>query len=666
MIIKYYKGFINISTLIDMTKTTKDGTTLYHLKEALLKIGFDAEGIICSFNDLIKNKIPVPCICNCTIDNSYKHFLVIYEVGKDHIIVGDPSCGIKKLTYSNFKKIYNNTLLLAKPNRVIPYIESNDHFTLLKLFIKNKILFKLMIISSLLITILSIIHSFYFGKIVSNIDFDKNVLLFIFFIFLSINITKILLQFIKNKITINLNKLIDLELTNDTVKHILSLPYQYYKNRTVGDIVSRMGDLNKLKDILNRIITSIFIDLPMCVICLVILFKISYLLSFIGLFSVILMALLIMLFKNTNFKVLNKLKILSADANSKIVESLNNFEVLKGLNIEKTVNSKVIKTYITYINYNKKIINLFFIENMFYEVISSIAFLLVGYKGALLVISEKLSLASLITFNTVLNYLFKAVESIMNFSVNLSEFNACLKRINELFIEKKDNGFLNYFQNGDIVFKNLTFSFNDIKNTLNNINLSIKKGSKVLVIGKSGSGKSTLFKLLKGYYKTDLDSIFIADVDINNYKKDILKNNVVYLNQNAEVFNDTILNNISLGNCDNCEFLKITKMCQIDEIANKNSLGYNYILEENGFNLSGGERQRIALARSLLNIKDILIIDEALNQVDIILERKILKRLFGYYQDKTIIIISHRLNNCDLFNQIIELKEGRIIKNVSK
>lgn len=107
-------------------------------------------------------------------------------------------------------------------------------------------------------------------------------------------------------------------------------------------------------------------------------------------------------------------------------------------------------------------------------------------------------------------------------------------------------------------------------------------------------------------------------------------------------------------------------MCFVDEIVNKNNLGYNYIIEENGFNLSGGERQRITLARALLCNFEILIIDEALNQVDIYLENKILTNIFRYFEDKTIIVISHRLDNYKLFDQIIEMKEGKIIKNAVK
>ena len=107
-------------------------------------------------------------------------------------------------------------------------------------------------------------------------------------------------------------------------------------------------------------------------------------------------------------------------------------------------------------------------------------------------------------------------------------------------------------------------------------------------------------------------------------------------------------------------------MCYVDSIIKNNNLGLNMLIEENGFNLSGGEKQRIILARTLLKKFDILLIDEGLNQVDINLERKILKNLFDKYPNKTIIIVSHRYNNMDLFNQVIEISKGKIVKDVIK
>ena len=231
--------------------------------------------------------------------------------------------------------------------------------------------------------------------------------------------------------------------------------------------------------------------------------------------------------------------------------------------------------------------------------------------------------------------------------------------------ENKESGIVNKFSTGDIKFNNVKFSFNDRDYIIKNIDFNIKKNSKVMIVGKSGSGKSTLFKLLMKYYNTTNNKIFINNIDINNYSKEVLRNNILYLNQNEILFSDTLYNNLIFDNSNSSNLLEISKMCYVDKLVD-NNLGFNMLIEENGFNLSGGEKQRIMLARALLKKFEILIIDEGLNQIDIDLERKILKNIFKKFKNKTIIVISHRLDNLDLFDNLIEIEKGVVVKNEVK
>ena len=117
MIIKYYGGYVKKSKLIEMTKTNKNGTTAFHLKEALLNLGFDVKGVSCTLNDINKDNIILPCIANVIIDNSYKHFVVIYEINfkKKYLVIGDPADKIKKVSYTDFNSIFNDVILIFFP-----------------------------------------------------------------------------------------------------------------------------------------------------------------------------------------------------------------------------------------------------------------------------------------------------------------------------------------------------------------------------------------------------------------------------------------------------------------------------------------------------------------------------------------------------------------------
>ena len=150
----------------------------------------------------------------------------------------------------------------------------------------------------------------------------------------------------------------------------------------------------------------------------------------------------------------------------------------------------------------------------------------------------------------------------------------------------------------------------------------------------------------------------------NYFSKKAISSSITYISQNEILFSDTLLNNLSVYKKDKLE--EVISLCEIDKILNKRKINLNYVVEENGFNFSGGEKQRFILGRSLQKDFKILLIDEGLNQMDVNLERIILKRLFSKYYDKTIIIVSHRLDNLDLYDRNIEIKDGKIVKDVKK
>jgi len=217
---------------------------------------------------------------------------------------------------------------------------------------------------------------------------------------------------------------------------------------------------------------------------------------------------------------------------------------------------------------------------------------------------------------------------------------------------------------GDINICNLNYSYNEEIDILRNINLKIKNGEKVIITGSSGCGKSTLVKILMKYYSIERDKVYINNIDINDYNS---SDGINYISQNENLYTDSLYNNITLyEKCSINKFIEICKMCEIDEIVSKNRLGYNMLIEENGFNLSGGERERIVLARTLIRNFNMLIIDEGLCQLDINKERKILKNIFEKYKNKTIIVISHRLENLDLYDRKIYMKDGSVVDDTKK
>lgn len=666
MIINFYGGNLPIDQIRDLTKTDKNGTTAFHIIEVCKSIGFNAEGIKTSLEQLNKENLILPCIAHVVIDGKYKHFVVIYKIDfkNKKIIIADPSCSIKKITFSEFQKMWSGVLITLYPLKKLPLTQNISFIDfLLKIIRLHKAFIFNIIMLSIFITMFSVISSFYMKNILDAINYNNLTIIFIFFLF--INIFKILSDFFRNKLLIYLNQKIDLLLTLDTYKKIISLPYNYYHTRTTGDIISRVNDLSIIRNMITKVSLSLFIDLPLALVTFIIFYIINTKLFFISLIIVFIYLLLMIFSKNRITNNINTIQVNKSETMSYMIETINGFETVKSVGNEAQIIDKFEKKYVKFLKNIFKFDNYNNIISILKDLVNAMGYLIIIYVGAEMVILGNLTFGDLLVFVNLLNYFLEPIKNIIDLNSEIKEAKNSLRRILELFKnENKKQTFIDNLKVKEISFNNLSYSYDYKEKQLKNINLKLKK-QKILILGKSGSGKSTLFKLLMKYYEIPRNQITINGYDINDYKDDVIKQNFSYISQNEILYTDSIYNNLKIDkNITDEQIIEISKKCFIDEFLN--DLGLNMLIEENGYNLSGGQRQRIILARALLKNFEVLIIDEGLSQMDINLERKILKNLFKMYENKMMIVISHRLDNMDLYDRVIELKNGEIVKDVFK
>ena len=349
--------------------------------------------------------------------------------------------------------------------------------------------------------------------------------------------------------------------------------------------------------------------------------------------------------------------------NNLIIESVSAFETIKGLNIEDNIIFKFSKIYSKSLNnlyYSEKINNIVLVLK---ELIADIGTLLISFITIKLIMKGKLTIGNYMTITFLSSYLIYPIKNMIDMLNEYHYVKSAIIRGNNL-LEYDDEKIYEKDKlpvNGNIKIENLSYTYNNKYYVLKNINLFIKDKERVLILGSSGSGKSTIMKILYKYYEVARDRVYINNYDINDYSMSDIRKHVTYISQNEMLFTGSIRDNILLErNIGDIEFLNICKILHIDEIVKNNILGYDYLLEENGFNLSGGQRQRIILARSLLKNSNVIMIDEGLNQIDVKLERQILTDIFSYFYDKTFIIISHRKDNMDLYDRVIKISSGRV------
>ena len=428
-------------------------------------------------------------------------------------------------------------------------------------------------------------------------------------------------------------------------------------------MISRINDLFYIKNVISKIIVTIFLDIILSIVTMIILFNINKTMSLYLIIITILYLVIFLIFKQNTKDMTNIIQEDNSKINSILVESISSYETIKGLNLEKSFQNKINKLYLNSINNNLNFTKITNTQELFLDLFEGIILLFIIYIGATFIMDESMTIGSLITFNSLVYYFLSPIRSSLDFYKEFFYVNNSIKRINNILnykYEKLDT-LTNLNITGDITIKNLDFSYNNKSNILNNISLKINDKDKVLILGPSGTGKSTLLKLLYKYYDIQRNKIFLNNYDINDYSLRDIRENITYISQNELLYNDTIRNNIILDrNISEEEFLNVCNMVYVNDIIKDNLLSYDYRLEENGTNLSGGQRQRIILARSLLKTSKIILIDEGLNEIDINLERKILKNIFSYYKDKTIIIISHRLDNMDLYTKVLNLENGSL------
>lgn len=668
-IIRFYGGEVPKEYLRELTNTTKEGVTLYNLLEASQKLGFESIGLSGKLEDIDVNSLP--CIAHFNIKNNYKHFVVLYKRNdsKKQVTIMDPAKGKKTISFAEYNLLSSGNYLFLKPIKKIPIFKKKNivyHKILDLLKSQKKLLIIIFIVTSNYF-LLNIIASFHFKYLIDyaiqyNISNNLNT---ISIIILTLYILKNTMNWLRDILLNKWNSLFTLEITTFTYKQILLLPYLYFKNRTTGEVLSRFQDLATIRDYLTAFFCTITTDTITGILFFIIMFQYSKTLTIIINGILLVMTLYTFWITTQKKKQLKKVKKKEDIINSYLIQGISNVDTIKGSHLEKRLINKFEINYqsfqesiYNYINHQTK-------ESFFKSTLKDILLVILYGLGSYYVIGKKLSLSNLILFQTFLNYYMMSFTNIMNIISHYDSYKVTLDRIEELFmIEKEDfqNSYfyLPYTLEGDIEIQDLNYKIGT-RELLKNLNIRIKKGEKILLSGESGCGKSTLVKMIMRYVETAYHTISIAGIDINHYHLQNIRSNITYITSNEYLFQDSVRNNICLyQEVEEEQLEKVCELCFVNELLKSKNMTLDSIIEENGFNLSNGERQRIILARGLLRRTSIYILDEALGQIDIQREKKILENIFTYLEDKTIIIISHRFNNKKQFDRILKLENGNL------
>ena len=653
-IIKHYGGYVPLEKIKLDTYASNGGTSAYNLIQAAFKYGFEATGVKC---DKLETISIYPCIAHVILENGFNHYVVIYKQFKDKVIIMDPAKGKITMLKQDFFKIWDNIIIEFHPKqKIIKYpVQKNIIYLFITLLKEYKLNYITIIILSIIITLLNLFFSFYLK--IGDYLTHQNILFFIYFTiisFICITLKNTLFLLYNNKY-VKLNNKISKKLTSDFMFHIFSLPSNILQSKTSGDIITRINDLSDVKDFLSEIVIGIILDGLVVINGGIILFILNQEMALISFLILTIYFFISLIFSKKSTSKIYKWLTKNTEYNEKVLDSINMVSSINNLQIKELVSLHLDYQLINKLNEDRKMKNHFNIINTLKSYINDIALLAINILALIKILNKSLSMIDYITFNTIYLYVFGSFYNILNILPEYYYLKGTIYKISEFKnLPIEDNKGILSFKYNDIRVKNLSYSYN-YKTIINHLSFNLKTGKSYFIKGISGCGKSTLMKIL---YKDILEydgDIYLGESNYKDLDVKSVKENISIATQNDRLFSGTIYDNIKcLRDVSEKEFAKVCKICLVDKVVKKKKLRYYCNINDELTNISGGEKQQIILARNLLKNGKIIIIDEALSEVDKKTERMIINNIKRSYVNSIIIYISHK-NMQYLFDECIEI-----------
>lgn len=481
-----------------------------------------------------------------------------------------------------------------------------------------------------------------------------------------------LFMYLMRQCIIVMSRLIEFDLKNEVFNHYQLLSASFYKKNNTGDLMARISeDVSRVRMYIGPAIMYFTNLIATFVIVIPIMFAVNSKLALFVLLPLPVLSFAIFKVHNIINKKSDAIQAQMSVITSTAQEVFSGIRVIKAFGAEQYFRKLFVNQSEIYRNKNMdmaKVDATFFPLMVFLTGLSTIITI---FYGGILVINGQITLGNIAEFVIYVNLLTWPVASLGFTTALVQRAAASQLRLNEFLqtqpeINQQDG--LNFCFNNEIVFKNVSYTYADKTiPALQHINLSIKKGTTLAILGTTGSGKTTLVQLLLRMFDVTDGEILIDGVNVKQLSLQQFKNTVGYVPQDVFLFSDTVANNISFGlKSPQTQTQQLVEQASIKAALHNNVLdfkeGYETIVGERGITLSGGQKQRVSIARALIANPSLYIFDDCLSAVDTKTEAEILANLQETIQNNTTILVSHRVSTVKNANQIIMLDEGKIVE----
>lgn len=712
IVAQFYGRHYSLQNLRERCHITREGVSLLGISDAAESIGFRTTGVKITWHQL-RDEANLPCIVHW----NQQHFVVVYRIarkrGKWWVYVSDPASGLLKYTEEQFLKAWiqsrelpNRTESAARPQQEVPSLASADFLAgpangkgiallleptpqfykekgdedkrlklgyLLQYLRPYKNYLAQLALAMLTASILSLILPFLTQSVVDKGIGTGNLSFVVMMLIAQVVLVlgQLANNLIRSWLMLHMTTRISISLISDFLAKLMRLPIAFFDSKMVGDIMQRIGDYDRIQSFL----TGSLLSMAMAVVSFVIYGAVmgGYDPTILGIFllgSALYIGWILLFMKRR--RKLDYMRFQEAAANqSNIVQLINGMQDIKLNDCEKQKRWEWERIQARLFQVSIKGLVLGQTQEVGGTFIDQTKNVVISFLAASAVIEGDMTLGMMVALQYIIGQLNAPLSQFIQFVQATQDAKISLERLSE--IQEKDDEepadeerIRMIPDNADIEFRGVTFQYDGPHSAkaLDDVSVTIPADKVTAIVGASGSGKTTMLKLMLGFYTPTSGEVLLHDRRIAQYSPSCWRRACGTVMQEGYIFSDTIAGNIGVSDerPDMERVRRATRIANIDTFIDELPLGYNTKIGADGHGLSVGQKQRLLIARAAYKDAKYLFFDEATNSLDANNERTIMERLERLFEEKTVVVVAHRLSTVRNADKIIVLDHGRIVE----
>jgi len=672
MVTRYFGKTVSLPRIRELVHTSTDGTSLLGIARGAEALGLDARTLRVSKSRL--DELPLPAVVHW----EGNHWVVLYEVGEQHVRVGDPARGVRRLARDEFEEKWTGYTVLFEPTPAFDEMpDSKPSYAWVLPFLRPH---RGTIVKATLLALLAagleLVIPIFTQVVVDDAlpEKDRSLLLLVlgglFVVLLVITAATLLQRYILSFVAVR----IDTQALDFLTARLLSLPMSYFNTRRTGDIERRLAGMRQVREFLVQSGVAALTAATQLLAALALMFYYSWILALVYVALAPAYALLLR-FSSTRLRpMFDSMEEGFGKYESQQIDAIRGIETVKALAAEEGFRQAMLERFSGLADRIFRSEFLIMSYEGMTQLVSFVSLSLFLFVGGLLVIDDQLTVGEFVAFNALVGLGNGPVLVLLALWDELQHGRVLLDRLSDVIEHEPEQGESKEglqtvtSVEGAVTLAHLGFRYGgpEAPAILDEIDLDVPSGRTVAIVGRSGSGKTTLAKLIAGLLEPTEGSIAVDHVDVRTLEYRSVRRHIGFVLQENYLFDDTIARNIAFGEePDAAQVVWAASVANAHEFVERLPLGYETRIGESGLKLSGGQAQRIAIARAVYHRPPVLILDEASSALDTESERAVKRNLDELLRDRTSFVIAHRLSTIRDADVIVVLEKGRLVEQGS-